>query len=421
TGKKISPEQGAPISYLVSFRRSFVGYFLKFSPDTRNNEIYFYDLNAKINYNIDEKNRVFVSTYFGRDFLQVGSNFSFDWGNTTGTLRWNHIFNDKLFSNTTFIASNFDYTLGVTNVFKWTSYIREMTLKQDFDYFLNPRSTIKFGFSSAYRQFSPGQFASLNERAPTLNYQKYNAWDNGIYVSHKYDFTKRLSVEYGVRLSIFSNIGAGTFNNYANLSKTADPVRLDTVKYSEGQFIRTAVNPEPRASVRFLTGASSSIKASYNRMVQNVHQINVGIVPLPTSFWFPTTYFIKPQIADQWALGYFRNFKDNMFEVSLEVYYKNMQNAIDFVDNTQAFFNPDLPVFIKQGKGWAYGAELFIVKTKGKLTGQIGYTYSRTFRNVPDVNYGNDYASGFDRPHSLNVLLTYEVTPRLSFSAVFTY
>jgi hypothetical protein len=421
TGAKITPEEGSKMSYLISYRRSFVGYLLKLSPQTKNTDIYFQDLNFKINYNIDAKNRVFLSTYLGRDYLSVAAgstNFNFNWGNTTGTLRWNHIFNNKLFSNTSLIASNFDYSLVLTNLFSWTSYIREITLKQDYEYVINPRNTVSFGISSAFRQFSPGVFQSLNANIPTIALQKMNAWDNAAYISHRFDVNTKLAFEYGVRLSVFSNIGPGKFYDYKDPSSNQ---KTDSVQYGNGQFIKTFVNPEPRASVRYKLGQTSSIKASYNRMVQNTNQINVGTVPLPINYWIPSTYYLKPQIADQIAIGYFRNFKDNMFEVSGEVFYKNMQNAVDFLDNTMALNNPDLPHYIRQGHGWSYGAELFIVKSKGKLTGQIGYTYSRTFRQIQDINGGNPYPSSFDRPNALNVLLTYELTPRLSVSAIFTY
>lgn len=420
TGKKITPEEGSKLTYLASFRRSFIGYAIQLFPDFKNTDLYFYDFNIKLNYKLDDKNRFFLSTYNGRDVLKFGELFTFQWGNTTATLRWNHLFNEKLFSNTSLIYSNFDYSLDL-NVFKWSSYIREGTLKQDYEYVYDPRNTFKFGFSTAYRQFSPAEFKfSGTNSANSFSLQKMHVSDNAIYASHKFDLTTKLAFEYGLRLSVFANLGPGEFYNYKDPHSNSSQ-RQDTVTYGNGELIKAYVNPEPRASVRYILNSTSSIKASYNRMVQNLHQINVGTVPLPSNYWLPSTYYLKPQIADQFALGYFKNFRDNMFEVSGEVFYKEMQNSVDFMDNSSAFLNRDLPLSIKQGRGWSYGAEVFLVKTKGKLTGQASYTYSRTFRQLEDVNNGNPYPSSFDRPHSFNILLTYEISKRWSASAVWTY
>ncbi|MFN0048472.1 MAG: TonB-dependent receptor [Cytophagales bacterium] len=420
---EVVEEKPAKASFVLSARRSLVGYLFLLSPNTRNNNVYFYDINAKINYNIDDKNRVFVSTYFGRDVLKFGNNFNFNWGNSTGTLRWNHIFNSKLFSNSTLIASNYDYALGISNIFTWEAGIQEFTIKQDFSYYINPKNTLSFGFNSAYREFKPGDFIGQGA-VPSLRLQRLGAWDNSLYVSNKQDVTARLSLEYGVRVSAFSNIGSqnGTkFYTYQNPTDISNIVRKDSTEYKSLQFIETFLNPEPRFSARFLINQNSSLKVSYNRMVQNVHQITPGIVPLPTSFWLPSTKYLKPQVADQVAGGYFRNFRDNMFEFSVEGFYKYMRNAVDFADNSDVFLNTNLPVYIRQGTAWSYGAELFLVKTKGKLTGQIGYTLSWAERQIDGVNLNRTYFSTYDRRNTLNMVATYELGKRWTIGATFTY
>jgi hypothetical protein len=414
----------AKASFMVSGRRSLVGYLFLLSPQTRENNVYFYDFNAKVNYNINPQNRVFVSTYMGRDVIKFGNNFDFNWGNTTGTVRWNHIFNAKLFSNTTLIASQYDYSLGLTNIFNWKAAINEYNLKQDFEYYINPSNTLLFGINLAYREFTPGNFIGAIPQVPSINLQKLAALDNALYLSHKIDLSTRLSVEYGMRLSVFSNVGASNktkFYEYQDPTNISNIIRKDSVTYNSFAHIKSFVNPEPRLSSRYLINKTSSLKISYNRMVQNVHQIVSGVVPLPTNFWLPSTLYLKPQLADQVAGGYFRNFRDNMFEFSVEGFYKNMQNAVDFSDNANVFLNPDLPVYIRQGRAWSYGAEAFLVKSKGKLTGQIGYTLSWAKRQIPNVNAGRVYYSSFDRRNTLNSVLTYQLTPRLSFGATFTY
>lgn len=420
----VEEDKPAKASFMLSGRRSLVGYLFLINPQTRENDVYFYDLNAKVNYNINAKNRVFISTYLGRDVLKFGNNFNFNWGNSTATVRWNHIFNSKLFSNSTFIASRYDYSLGINNIFTWNAGINEFTLKQDFNYYINPKNTLSFGFNTAYREFQPGDFLGARPQIPDTRLERLAAWDNALYISNKQDVSSRLSFEYGVRLSIFSNIGS---QNGTKLFTYRDPrniqniQRVDSSQYGSFEHIQTFINPEPRASARYMLDPQSSIKVSYNRMVQNVHQIISGIVPLPTSFWLPSTKYLKPQIADQFAGGYFRNFKDNMFEFSVEGFYKNMQNAVDFADNSNVFLNPDLPVYIRQGRAWSYGTEFFLIKSKGRLTGQIGYTLSWAERQIDGVNNNRRYFSTYDRRNTINTVATYELSKRWSVGATFTY
>lgn len=414
----------AKASFMLSARRSLVGYLFLLSPQTSSNNVYFYDVNAKVNYNINQKNRVFISTYLGRDVIKFGNNFNFNWGNSTATLRWNHIFNSKLFSNSTFIASNYDYSLGITNIFTWNASIREFTLKQDFNYYINPKNTLSFGFNTAFREFQPGDFLGARPEIPDTKLERLAAWDNAFYISNKQDISPRFSIDYGVRLSVFANLAGqnGTkFYKYANPTNTSNIIRADSSQYKGYEHIETFINPEPRFSARYMLNPTSSLKVSYNRMVQNVHQIISGIVPLPTSFWLPSTKYLKPQIADQFAGGYFKNFKDNTYELSIEGFYKNMQNAVDFADNSNVFLNPDLPVYFRQGRAWSYGAELFLLKTKGKLTGQIGYTLSWAERNINGVNQNKTYFSSYDRRNTLNAVATYELTKRWTLGATFTY
>ena len=421
-GNYIEGGESAKASFMLAARRSFIGYAFQINPATRNNDVYFYDINGKINWNIGDKDRVFFSFYSGRDLLSFGNAFKFEWGNNTSTLRWNHIFNKKLFLNTTAVFSLYDYGLGITNIFTWKAGITEYTIKQDYTYYLSPKNTLSFGFNTALREFIPGNFKGEIPAIPNINLDRLKALDNAIYVSDKIDVTPQLSLEGGVRLSIFTNLGAPTtYYTYKNPGVFGDIQKTDSTKYGDMQAVATYINPEPRFSARYMLNESSSLKLSYNRMSQNVHQIITGIVPLPTSFWLPSSPYLKPQIADQIAVGYFKNFRDNMFEFSVEGYYKNSQNAVDFADNTNALLNKDLPQYIRQGKAWSYGFELFLVKTKGKFTGQVSYTLSWAKRNIAGVNNGEEYFSTYDRRHSINLIGTYDFNDRWSVGGTWTY
>ena len=411
-------------SFLVSARRSYADAFLAIAGNE--NRVFFYDVNAKFSTRIGEKDRIYVAGYFGRDAFKLGGNFVFDWGNATGTIRWNHLFSDKLFSNTTLIASRFDYGLELEDEalgFRWTSKIHEYSLKQSFNWFISPMNELEFGYHGTYRTFRPGTITPNASESifTSAELQQLYAFDHAIYVGNRLTPSEKFSVEYGLRLSIFQNVGPGEVKVYEDPTDNIRPTVVETKEYKSAEPIITYTNLEPRITLRYLVNNRSSIKASYNRMAQNVHLISSGTVPLPFNTWNPSSPYLKPQLADQVAAGYFRNFYENAFEWSLEGFYKNMQNVTDFADNADIFFNQDLATEFRQGDSWAYGIETQFKKTQGSLTGFINYTWSKSIRNIPGVNLGNDFFSNFDRRHALNVSVAYQLNEKWDFSGSFVY
>lgn len=410
-------------SFLVSARRSYVDIFLKAADN--DNLVYFYDVNAKVNWRANNKNRFFLSLYSGRDNFTFGEDFGFDWGNNTATFRWNHLFSDRLFSNTSLIASNFDYGLSLDDAvqgFTWDSGLQEYSIKNDLNYFANPEFELDFGYHLTYRRFAPGIIipaeGSIFNRTEL---QHEYALDQALYAGAQHTISDKLTLNYGARLSIFQSVGNGDVYLYTDPRDNANPVRVDTLSFNSLEPIKTYVNFEPRFSMRYLVNPSTSIKASYNRMVQNTHLISSGTVPLPFNTWAPSGYYLKPQTADQIALGYFKNFNDNTFEFSVEAYYKTMNNVTDFADNAQIFFNDDLATEYRQGEAIGYGIEFFLQKKKGDLTGFIGYTLSKAERTIEGVNLSRTFDANHDRPHSLSMLGTYDFSTKWSFGGSFTY
>jgi hypothetical protein len=409
-------------SYIISGRRTYADMFLKLSnqPQFDGVKLYFYDLNAKINYNINEKNKVFLAGYFGKDALQAAG-FGIDWSNATGTARWNHIFGDKLFSNTTLVYSNFNYGLGIvenkrdqsaeanSTAFRWESNLKEITLKQDFTWFANNKNEIGFGVLGSYKIYNPGELKPQGDNSifKAFKMDNYYSFDEALYLSNKQKISTRISVEYGLRYSIFQNVGRDTVFTY---NGTPDRSTLvDTLVYRRGQLIKSYSGLEPRISGRFLINETSSIKASYNRTYQYQHLLSNSASPLPTSQWVPSTNVLTPQKADQVAGGYFKNLKENTFELSAEVYYKWLHNVVDFKDNADLIANKSVETEVRRGKGWSYGLELFVRKNKGKLTGWTSYTWSKTQFNIPEVNEGRTYYASYDRRHNVSVVLSYDI------------
>lgn len=414
------------MSFIIAARRSYIDVLAKpilkaRNPGLANAQFYFYDLTAKVNYQINSKNSVFASGYFGRDVF--GAGFGFNWGNATTSLRWNHIFGDKLFLNTTAFYSNYVYNLSFSNAgtsqsFNWTSNIINYSIKPDFTWFINKNNTAHFGGQSILMQFQPGTATVVQDsltRSIGLPY-KY-AVESALYFGDEIKVTNRFSTELGLRYSLFDYMGSGNkFNFYDTVPN--NPKRFkDSTHYNMFQVIQQYGNWEPRASVKYELTDNSSIKASYNRTAQYLHLVSNTAAASPLDLWTPSTNNIKPQLADQVALGYFRNFKDNMFVTSCEVYYKKIQNLLDYVDNAQLLLNKLYEGQLLQGVGRAYGAEFFVRKQRGKLNGWVSYTYSRTFRQVIGLSNNFWFPSKYDRPHNLNIILNYDFSKRLSVSA----
>ena len=416
------PIQKGKSSFLLSGRRTYADVFLKFSGDDNisNSSLYFYDLNAKANYTFSDKDRLFLSGYFGRDRLGFQDLFGIDWGNTTGTLRWNHLVNDRLFSNSSLIFSDYSYRIDIDfngNDIGITSRIQDWNVKQEFQYFPNPQNTVKVGIQSTYHTVVPGEISysgTLPFALPPL--QKRYSWENGLYFSNDWNATDKLHIIYGARLSSFSVLGAGDFYSLNEQREV-----IDTTSYGTGEFVKTYLNLEPRLSAAWKLNDRSSVKASYARTTQNMHLLSNSTTSDPTDKWVPSSNIIKPQIGDQVSAGYFRNFNDNRYEFSTEVYYKHMQNQIDYKDGADIINSYVVEAELLFGIGRAYGIEFFLKKRLGRFNGWIGYTLSRTEKLIGGINENNWYPARQDRTHDISVVGIYELNPKWTLSASWVY
>jgi len=405
-------------SFVISARRTYADMFLKLSKDTNMNstKLYFYDFNAKANYKINDKNRIFLSGYFGKDAIGISS-FGINWGNATGTLRWNHLFSSRLFSNTSLIFSNYNYTINakIGDEINIISRIQDYGIKQDFQLFSGKEFTLKFGFNSVYHKIIPGAITTKGD-IDMKSLTNKHSWENAVYISHQYKFTNKFSMEYGFRVSAFSVIGPGNFYTYDNNGKT-----IDTSTYTSGQIAKTYIKLEPRATLNYIINQESSVKAAYARNVQNLHLLSNSTSGNPTDLWIPNSNNVKPEIADQVSLGYYRNFSDNLCEFSAEIYYKSMQNQIDYKNGAELNFNENVESQILFGKGRAYGLELFMKKNQGRLNGWISYTLSRTERKFDGINNGSYYPAKQDRTHDISIVGMYEINKKWTLSANWVY
>ncbi|MEJ5051466.1 TonB-dependent receptor [Chryseobacterium culicis] len=412
------PIQKEKSSFIVSGRRTYADLFLKTNKDYKDNKLYFYDLNLKANYQINENNRIYLSGYFGRDVLGLGDTFNTDWGNTTATLRWNSIISSKLFSNTSFIYSNYDYKISLKNddtVFDLNSKIRDWNLKQDFTWFAGNKHSVRFGLQSIYHTLTPSSASGTTVSSFTRN-PRYS-WENAVYINDDYKATEKLTINYGARLSMFSVLGGDTFNTYEN------GVLTDSQFLEKGKFGKTYVNIEPRISANYRINEVSSVKGGYSRNTQNLHLLSNSNSGNPTDQWIGSSYTVKPEIADQISVGYSRNFNNNNYELNAEVYYKDMKNQIDFKNGAQIGFDTgsDVESELLFGKGRAYGLELIAKKKSGKLTGWISYTLSKTERKINGINNNEWYNARMDKTHDLSIVATYQLNPKWSFSGLFVY
>jgi TonB dependent receptor/CarboxypepD_reg-like domain/TonB-dependent Receptor Plug Domain len=409
-------------SFIISARRTYADLFLRLSSDTTINRasLYFYDLNAKANYSLGIKDKIFISGYFGRDNFNYPNAFGFNWGNTTGTLRWNHIFADNIFWNTSLIFSDYEYTNNVTSgtaQFNITSGIRDYDFKTDFQYFITSQNMLKFGASFIYHTFLPGSVTANSASSfNSFSIENRYALENAAYVSDEVNVLTGLKLNYGIRFSTFSLIGPAHIDSYDNSGDV-----IATAVYGSGNIIKTYTSPEPRVAANFSLDETSSIKASYARTTQYLHLLSNSTTSNPSDLWVPSSNNVKPQYADQTSVGYFRNFGDNEYEASIEVYYKNMQNLIDYANGADLQLNPNVEALLRYGKGWSYGTELLIRKKYGQFSGWIGYTLARTRQQFPDINNGRPYPATQDRTHDLSIVGMYDYSPTWTFSATWVY
>ena len=408
-------------SFLISARRTYADVFLKLSKreNLKSASLYFYDVNAKLNYRLSDKDRLYISGYFGRDKLGV-SGFGLTWGNVTGTARWNHVINSKLFSNTSFIVSNYIYDIGISSNgsdISINSTLQDYNLKQEFQYYPNSRNKIKFGFNSIHHSIVPGQIeADEGSGAIDIVLKPRLSWENAAFISNEWNATEKINVNYGLRGVGFSQLGnGGEYYTYKNGAVATTDV------YEMNKIINSYFNLEPRVSASFIYSKTASIKAGYSRNVQNVHLISNTTGDNPTDIWIPSSKNIKSEIADQLTLGWFKNFKENKYEFSLETYYKDMQNQIDYKDGANTLANSLLEGELLYGIGRAYGLETYFKKTAGKFTGWLSYTLSKTEKKIEGINSNNWYNARQDRTHDLSIVGMYDLNKKITISATFVY
>ncbi|MFN5357579.1 MAG: TonB-dependent receptor [Bacteroidota bacterium] len=416
-------------SFMLSGRRTYIDALvkplIKKGSQFYGSGYYFYDFNAKFNYRFSSKDRLYLSGYFGRDrFDFVNNKRQFDvevpWGNSTLSARWNHVFHKKLFMNTTAVYNDYQFSLGaLQNSFNFvlSSGIRDLNLKTDLDHYLTPEHKLKYGALFTYHRLSP---SVATGRQDSVLFQPNNAQTKfanefGLYAQDDWEAGRNLKINYGIRWSAFQQLGP-----YTNYTTDIDGNRLDSVKYSSNNPVITYGGLEPRLTMRYSLDEETSLKGSVSRNRQYLHLVSNAGTTLPTDVWVPSTLRVKPQLSWQYSAGIFKNFNDNAFETSIEVYYKSMQNQIEYRQGfTPSIKDPEEEFVF--GKGWSYGTELFINKTKGKFTGWIGYTLAWTWRKFPDLNNGNKYPAKYDRRHDLSVVGIYEVNQQWKLSSVFVY
>jgi hypothetical protein len=416
-------------SYMIAARRTYVDVLVKpFIPKTSaftGSGYYFYDLNTKINYKFSDKDRLYLSGYFGRDvfnFSNSAQSFktNIPWGNATATIRWNHVFNKRLFSNTTLVYNDYFFTFaGKQNDFNvsMNSGIRDFSGKVDFDFYPKPGHQLKYGINYTYHRFTPNV---VNGSQGSTVFKPHNenikfAGESGAYVQHDWDVTDKLRLGSGLRYSMFTQMGP-----YMVYQKDVFGNKTDSTYYGRGKAIQTYGGLEPRFTLRYTLGESSSLKASAMRNRQYIHLVSNSGSTLPTDLWVPSTFRVKPQLSWLYAAGFFKNFNDNLWETSVELYYKKMDNQIDYSEGyTQSLLDPE--EFFVFGKGWSYGSEFYINKSRGRFTGWVGYTLSWTWRKFAQLNGGNPYPAKYDRRHDLSVVGMYELNKRWRLSSVFVY
>ncbi|MUP47030.1 TonB-dependent receptor [Gramella sp. BOM4] len=425
-------------SFLIGGRSSYAHLFLKLTDNE--NTAYFYDLNTKLSYQLDRKNKLLLSGYFGRDVFNISQNFENTYGNAVLNLRWNHLFSDNIFTNLSAIFSDYYYGLNLNFVgFNWDSGITNMNIKYDFNHYVNDQLQLKYGMHNTYYEFNPGEIKPIDENSG-INYFKLTnkyAVETALYISAEHRLTQNLSAEYGLRLSNFFRLGQDEFNLYENdhpivynsergIYREADI--LETESYSRGDLLKSYNNFEPRLALAYTLNDHTSIKASYNRMAQYLHLISNTSSPTPLDVWAPSGPYIKPQVLDQYALGYFKNIDNRNYSLEVEGFYKQIDNRIDYIDGANLIANNAVERIVLNGEGRAYGMEVLFRKNKGKLTGWLSYTLSKSEQRTPGrtpeeigINNGQWYNANFDKPHDLSLTATYELNKKWQFNANFIY
>jgi hypothetical protein len=414
------------MSFIIAARRSYIDVlarpFLK--GELKKAELNFYDVTSKINWLINSKNTVFLSGYFGRDVF--GAGFKFNYGNATSTARWNHIYNSKWFSNVTAFYSKYNYFLsfGDKNFkFDWDANIINYSLKTDYSYFANSRNTLKFGVQGIYYTFKPGEGKSIDKNNVTIKTTLPNqhAFEYSAYINNEQKLSDKLNIQYGLRWSFYNYVGKGSAYYFRDTTENTSKPLIEERRFDGTENIKFYNVPEPRIALNYIINNKQSVKASYARSAQYLQIVSNTAASAPLDIYTPATNNIRPLISDQGALGYYRNFKENKYEASAEVYYKHFQNQLDYIDNSNLFLNKYLEADLLQGQGRAYGLELYAKKNSGKFTGWVSYTLSKTERKVDGICNNEWFLSKYDRTHNISVVLMYDIAKRLTISSNFVY
>jgi outer membrane receptor protein involved in Fe transport len=410
------PIQNEKSSFILSGRRTYADMFLKATEKFKDNILYFYDLNMKANYTINAKNKIYLSGYFGKDELGLGDTFGIDWGNKTGTIRWNKIMSNKLFLNTSLIYSDYNYNVklknGETN-FNINSNIKDVNLKQDYTFYADPKNNLRFGFNTILHTITPSTFSGTVTNS--LSKKGRNGLENAIYLSNNYKPNNDLSFDIGLRVSAYTLMGGDDYNIYNNSNVQS------TIKLAKTSFGKTYINPEPRFTLNYRITDQNSFKAGYARNVQHLHILSNSTASSPSDQWIGNSYNIKPEISDQYSIGYVNTLNQNMFEMSTELYYKNLQNQLDYVDGAEVNTLADVESALLYGVGRAYGFEWLLKKKEGLFTGWVSYTLSKTERKIDGINQNNWYNAKQDRTHDIAVVGIYTINSEWSVSGVFVY
>ncbi len=425
-------------SFVVAGRGSYAHLLLKLADEP--NSAYFYDLNAKLNYRLNDKNNLFLSGYLGKDNMSFNNVFINNYGNSFLNLRWNRIFSDKLFSNASAIYSKYDYGLKIKMVgIDWISDIKNYNFKYDLKHYVSEKLNLSYGVNSIYYQFNPGTIKPMDATSPINPDQlaKKNAWENAVYISAEQNLSQKISLNYGLRYSNFQRLGEQEINTYANnnavvfnpdLQIYEEGTPTGIVRYGKNKKIASFENLEPRFAVSYMLNDDQSIKASYNRMSQYIHLISNTASVSPLDIWAPSDQYLKPQILDQYALGYFRNFNNGKYSLETETFYKKIKNKADYIDGAELIAHKAIEQVLLNGKARAYGLEVMLKKNTGKLTGWVSYTLSRAEQRTPGrnadepgINNGEWYRANYDRTHNLSFTASYQLTKKWSFGGIFTY
>ena len=426
-------------SFLIGGRSSYAHLFLPLIESIDNNKAYFYDLNTKLSYNLNEKNTLYLSGYFGRDVFDIDNLFDLAYGNSVANFRWNHLFSNKLFSNLSLIYSDYDYTLdfGLAE-FDWNLGITNFNFKYDFKNYLNDRIKLEYGLNSIYYKFDPGLIQPTEETSPiqTRKLEDKFAFENALYSGLNYNFKKNINLQLGLRLSQFIRLGQklNTYQNnnpllYIDSSKAyEEAVPTGSITYSKGDVIKTFTKLEPRFSLAYQIRSNQSVKLSYNRMAQYLHLISNTNSPTPIDVWAPSGKFIDPQLLDQFAIGYFKTFKNNSYNIELEAFHKIIENRLDYIDGAELIANDAIEQVLLSGEAKASGLELLIRKNEGRLTGWIAYTLSRSEQRTPGrnqnevgINNGEWYFTPYDKTHDISITSNYNLNKKWDFNLNFIY